>query len=70
MDNTTQTETKRTSWITAERAAHAAEVAELEAEMAAREAQIADLVRYLNSGKFSVDPTVQVVDVLTRLGTR
>lgn len=28
---------------------------------------IADLERYLRSDKFSVDPTVQVVDVLTRL---
>lgn len=39
-------------------------------ELAALKDQIADLVKYLNSDKFSEDTTVQVVDILTRLGAR
>ena len=41
-----------------------------QAQLAEINEKIADLVRYLNSDKFSIDPTVQVADVLTRLGTR
>ncbi len=33
-------------------------------------AMLADLTRYLNSGKFADNTTVQVVDVLTRIGSR
>lgn len=42
----------------------------LEQENAELKAMLADLVRYLNTPKFAQDPTVQVADVLTRIGAR
>jgi hypothetical protein len=39
-------------------------------ELLAQAEEIKELQIYLNSSKFSEDPTVQVVDVLTRLGLR
>lgn len=39
-------------------------------ELADLKQQIRDLARYLQSSKFAKDPTVQVADVLTRLGLR
>lgn len=44
-----------------------AENARRQAEIDARDAAIAELRDYLLSSKFSVDPTVQTRDVLTRL---
>ena len=41
-----------------------------EAELADIKEKIQALQAYLNGDKFSKDPTVQVVDVLTRLGLR
>jgi hypothetical protein len=43
---------------------------EAQARLVELNEKIADLSRYLNSDKFSKDPTVQVADVLTRLGLR
>ena len=59
-----------TNWIARERATHADEIAALKTEIAEQAEKIADLVRYLNSDKFYQDPTVQVADVMTRLGMR
>lgn len=45
-------------------------VSQAEVDLAELKQQVADLACYLQSSKFVKDPTVQVNDVLTRLGLR
>lgn len=59
--NNTNTKQSKPTGIVAERN-------ELRDENAQLRETLANLEAYLRSSKFAVDPTVQVVDVLTRIG--